>query len=326
MLIAYVPVGGVLKDHVVSAPEQVPEAALWLDLVQPEPGEDHLVETVVGVEIPTREEMREIEPTSRLRATSGARYMTLSVLVDLGGVSTALTPVTFILAKGRLITVRYSKPNFISKFASGARKLDCARPTAEGLLLDLLDTIIDRAADVLEDCGTDIERLSQHVFDRKAGNSGTNNSYRAILSRLGHQEGLTSSVRESLSSLSRMIAFLGVETEEVPALAREHRARLKSMTRDVVGLADYATFLANKLQFLLDGTIGMVSLEQNNIIKIFAVLSVVLMPPTLIASVYGMNFEHMPELHTAHGYPIALAAMLISAITPYLFFKWRGWL
>lgn len=325
MLVAYVAQDGVLKAQIVGPHDAAPSDAVWLDLVSPVDHEDDRVEAAVGVEIPTREEMQEIEPSSRLYVQGSARYMTLSVLCGALTDAPSVTPVTFILANGKLVTVRYAEPKAFGLLAQRMQKACPVRVTGEVLLFEFLDTIIDRTADVLEQGAVDIERLSKRVFEREQGGNA-NRQYRAILTQVGRKEGLTSYARESLSSLTRMLAFLGAELEDAPPISKEQRSALKSMTRDVGGLADYANFLANKLQFLLDGTIGMVSLEQNNIIKIFAVLSVVLMPPTLIASIYGMNFHHMPELDATIGYPLALLAMVISAITPYVFFKWRGWL
>ncbi|MEP9378894.1 magnesium transporter CorA family protein [Aquabacter sp. CN5-332] len=321
MLVAYVASQGNLCPRPVEHGADAPTDAVWLDLVLPEPDEDKAVERAVGVEVPTREEMRKIEPSSRLYVEDSARYMTLSVLCGGEGDTLFVTPVTFILANGKLVTVRYAEPR---PFATLAGRMERSCPlnvTGDTVLIDLLESIIDRTADILEQAGQDIERLSKRIFER----NGTRRDYRAIMSHVGRKEGLTSYAREALNSLSRMIAFLGTSGEAAP-IRSELKADLKSMARDVQGLSDYANFLANKLQFILDGTVGLVSLEQNNIIKIFAVLSVVFMPPTLIASIYGMNFEHIPELHFVEGYPIALVAMVISAIAPYLFFKWRGWL
>ncbi len=325
MLVAYVQNGGVLTAHPVSSDGTAPAGAVWMDLVTPESQEDQVVERAVGVEIPTREEMREIEASSRLYVENGARYMTLSVLCGGHTEAPAVTPLTFIMTATALVTVRYSDPR---AFGMVSERLQRACPqgiTGETVLMDLLDTLIDRIADVLEMSGASIERLSQRIFEPTAKGANANQLYRTILSQVGRKEGLTSYARESLSSLARLLAFLSTDGDGAP-LSAVSRDAIKSMTRDVTGLSDYAAFLANKLQFLLDATIGMVGLEQNNIIKIFAVLSVVLMPPTLIASIYGMNFQHMPELATQYGYPIALVAMVISGILPYLFFKWRRWL
>ncbi|HQS07362.1 MAG: magnesium transporter [Rhizobiales bacterium 24-66-13] len=324
MLVAYCLVDGALKAQTVPHDGEVPTDALWLDLVSPADHEDEQIERAVGVEIPTREEMRQIEPSSRLYVEGGAAYMTLSILCGADTEAPSVDPVTFILVKGKLVTVRYANPKPFTVLATRLNKL-CAQTTGGQIMMELLDTIVDRVSEVLERAGTDIERLSKRVFERDTEGGNRTQRYRAILTHIGRKEGLLSYARESLASLSRVLAFIGTEGDSKP-LGPDTKSQIKSMTRDVAGLSDYANFLGNKLQFLLDGTIGMVGLEQNNIIKIFAVLSVVLMPPTLIASIYGMNFQHMPELAETYGYPIALTAMVISSILPYLFFKWRRWL
>ncbi|TCT03323.1 magnesium transporter CorA family protein [Aquabacter spiritensis] len=322
MLVAYAFSGGSLRPVPLESGE-VPPAAIWIDLVSPTPSEDAAVERSVGVEVPTREEMRKIEPSSRLYVEDAARYMTLSVLcTDDDG--PRVTPVTFILVDGRLVTVRYADPRAFALLAGRLGKSCPAEVAGDVVLMELLETLVDKIAEALEGAGEDIELLSRRIFERDRVGS-RNRDYRAILTLIGRKEGLTSYVREALASVSRLVAFLGTTTEDVP-LRPAVKRELKSMARDVQGLSDYANFLGNKLQFMLDGTVGLVSLEQNNIIKIFAVLSVIFMPPTLIASIYGMNFEHMPELGIAVAYPIALVAMVVSAILPYVFFKWRGWL
>lgn len=322
MLTAYLASGGGLCPRVIAEGEAMPDGVVWLDLAMPTAAEEALVEAAVGVDVPTREDLRKIEPSDRLYAENGTRYMTLSVLCGGDGDAPYLSSVSFILSKGPLVTVRYCDPKPFSMLAARLQKMPPEGVGGDTVLVALLDSIVSRAADILEDAGQDIERLSKSIFERNR----TRRDYRAILTHVGRKEGLTSYVREALNSVSRLIAFLGMSTEEDLLLSKTLKSDLKSISRDVQGLSDYANFLGNKLQFMLDGTVGLVSLEQNNIIKIFAVLSVVFMPPTLIASIYGMNFEHIPELHVVWGYPVALIAMVCSAIAPYLFFKWRGWL
>src|SRR5690606_32966359 len=150
-------------------------------------------------------------------------------------------------------------------------------------------------------------------------------TYRYILKIIGRKGDLTSKIRESLVSIGRLVLFLANDAESMK-WQKEMRLQLKTMQRDVQSLSDHASYLGNKITFLLDAMIGLMSLEQNNVIKIFAVLSVVLMPPTVIASIYGMNFRNMPELDWTFGYPFALAIMLAAAVLPYLFFKWKRWL
>lgn len=324
MIVAYVVAEGSLRAIPVSAGD-VPAAAVWLDLVSPDEADDTRAEAFAGISVPTREEMGEIEQSSRLYTEGGARYMTASILCGADTENPTMVAVTFILTGGRLITVRYGEPRAFPTVAGRFAKGCPASLSGEALLIELLEAVVDRSADVLEQIGADVERISRRIFERDRDGENANRRYRAILSHIGRKEGLVSYARESLASLQRLLSFLGTEADGAE-VGKDAKSSIKSMGRDVSGLSDYAAFIGDKLQFLLDATIGMVSLEQNNIIKIFAVLSVVLMPPTLIASIYGMNFQHMPELAETYGYPLALVAMVVSGILPYLFFKWRRWL
>ena len=148
------------------------------------------------------------------------------------------------------------------------------------------------------------------------------------MGKVGEEGDFNSRMRESLVSIGRMVAFMqvvldqGRENKEM----RENRARVKIVQRDIVSLADHASFLSGKIGFLLDAVLGMITIQQNGIIKIFSVAAVVFLPPTLVASIYGMNFKFMPELDWLYGYPMAIGLMLMSAILPFLYFKQKGWL
>jgi magnesium transporter len=325
MLVAFVPRGNTLERVPVPEGTPVPAGAIWLDLYSPTQAEDRAVEAAFGVAVPTREEMAEIEPSSRLYIENNARVMTATLLFNSQTERPSITPVTFILAGNRLITVRYEEPK---PFAIVGAKLarNCpAGVTGEMIMIDLLDAIIDRAADVLERAAADVEVISRRIFERRGARDDPKQSYQAILRSIGRKGDLTSKIRESLVSIGRLVLFLANEAEGMK-LPRDQRALVKSMARDVASLTDHSTFLANKITFLLDATLGMVSLEQNNVIKIFSVVAVALMPPTLIASIYGMNFQVMPELHWTYGYPAALVLMLAAAVAPYMYFKWKKWL
>ncbi|TCK30710.1 magnesium transporter [Ancylobacter aquaticus] len=325
MITAYRIREGLLAPIPVQTVDDIPADAVWVDLFRPGDGEDRIIESALGISVPTREEMVEIEPSSRLRVENGARYMTGAIVCNSEGERPALAEISFILAGNRLTTVRYDEP---MPFRLVVAKLDRACPPGtrgERLLLILLDTIIDRAADIIERLAADIDTDSQQIFAGEAERSGDSRRFRTILKLLGRRGDLASKVRESLVSMGRLVTFLSTEGE-AQRFDKDQRALLKSMQRDVASLTDHVSYLGNKITFLLDATLGMVSIEQNNIIKIFAVLSVVFMPPTLIASVYGMNFQNMPELDERWGYPLALIAMLAAAIGPYLFFKWKRWL
>ncbi len=305
---------------------EIPEAAIWLDLINPSIEEDKLVEQLVGVAVPTREEMQEIEISSRLYVENGARYMTATLMSQSDTPSPTTTPVSFIIAGQRLVTVRYDEPR---PFAMTRHKLGrfCpANVTGQGVMMDLLDAVIDRAADILERVGAEVDQVSRKVFDQRRSRGGSSRVYQGILFTLGRKGDLCSKVRESLVSIGRLVLFLANE-DEGTRWSKEMRAQLKTMQRDVQSLSDHATYLTNNITFLLDAMLGLVSIEQNNIIKLFSVVAVVLMPPTLV----GVDLRHelqafMPELKSVYGYPIALIAMVVSAIVPYMFFKWKKWL
>jgi magnesium transporter len=235
------------------------------------------------------------------------------------------TAVTFILSGHRLVTVRYDEPR---PFMLVGNKLARSAPThctGETVLLDLLDAIIDRTADILERIGLEVDRVSHDIFEPEGSAAEQALSYKDILKAIGGKGDLTSKVRESLVSIGRLLLFLANEAEGM-RWNKDVRLQLQAMQRDVLSLSDHATYLSNKITFLLDAMLGVVQIEQNNVIKIFSVAAVVLMPPTLIASLYGMNFRHMPELEWRFGYPLAIGLMLIAAVLPYYFFKWRRWL
>jgi magnesium transporter len=292
-------------------------------MVTPSVQEDRTVEQLIGIAVPTREEMQEIEVSSRLYVENGARYMTATLMCQSDTVTPKTTAVTFILAGHRLVTVRYDDPR---PFAIVEHKLGRSCPskiTGEDVLMDLLDAVIDRSADILERIGGEVDQVSHSIFEPEQ--EAQQPSYNDILKALGRKGDLTSKVRESQVSVGRLLLFLANEADNMK-WPKDRRAQLQSMLRDVGSLSDHATYLTNKITFLLDAMLGVVNIQQNNIIKIFSVAAVVLMPPTLVASIYGMNFRHMPELDWIGGYPFALILMLFAAALPYLYFKWRKWL
>jgi magnesium transporter len=320
----YVPHGSSLERRVVVSGEEVPDNAIWFDLVNPAPGEDKLIEGRLGIAVPTREEMLEIEVSSRLYTEHHARFMTATLMCNSDTVVPKTTAVTFILAKHCLVTVRYDEPR---PFLLVGNKLTRTCPqsaTGETVLMELLDAVIDREADLLERIGLDVDQVSHDIFD-PGSRGAAGNTYIDTLKVIGSKGDLTSKVRESLVSLGRLLLFLANEAEGM-RWSKDVRLQLQAMQRDVLSLSDHATYLANKITFLLDALLGVVTLEQNNVIKIFSIAAVVLLPPTLVATVYGMNFKGMPELEWQYGYPMALMLMLIAAVVPYYVFKWKKWL
>ncbi len=324
MLFAYRLRGTSLERNTVEPGQPAPEGAVWFDLVSPTTIEEKTLEQALGIAIPTREEMQEIEISSRLYRENGARYMTASLLCRSDTPNPIISPVTFILSAGRLLTVRYEEPRPFTIIAHKLSRMCPVGIKGEMILMQLLDAIIDRAADILEKISAEVDRVARDIFEPN-GASPSRTPYKTVLISIGRQGDLTSKARESLVSIGRLVLFLANEAEDL-RWAKDERAQLKTMQRDVQSLSDHATYLSNKITFLLDAMLGVVGLQQNNIIKIFSVVAVVLMPPTLVASIYGMNFRHMPELDWTLGYPIALGLMVLAAVLPYMFFKWKRWL
>ena len=325
MLWVYVPRGKSLDRVAVASEQDVPETSVWFDLVNPNLQEDKTVEHRVGIAVPTREEMQEIEVTSRLYVENGARYMTATLMCQSDTDAPKTTPVTFILSGHRLITVRYDEPRPFQMVGNKLARICSPAVSGESILMDLLDAVIDRTADILERVGVEVDQVSHDIFEPEEERADRTRSYNQILRAIGRKGDLASKVRESLVSIGRLLLYLANEADSM-RWAKEPRAQLRGMQRDVHSLSDHAAYLSNKIQFLLDAMLGVVTIEQNNVIKIFSVAAVVLMPPTLIASIYGMNFKHMPELDWPFAYPLALVLMVGAAVLPYYFFKWKKWL
>ncbi|MGL4324590.1 MAG: magnesium transporter CorA family protein [Beijerinckiaceae bacterium] len=314
-----------LTLHVLREGEPLPADAVWIDMLSPTREEDGVVETHLAISIPTREEMADIEPSEIIYAEPNARYMTARILCSSDTDTPTLADVTFILTEKTLVTVRYDEPRSFSLFASRALKPGGAGHQPEAVLDGIIETIIDRAAEILANAGRNIERLSRTVFERHSKSGPRGKSLRAVIRNLGSKGDIISNVRESMASVERVLLFLSANMQR-PQKNGGFQAEWRTAIRDVQSIEQHATFLTNKIQFLLDATLGLVTLEQNDIIKLFSVMAVVLMPPTLIASIYGMNFKHMPELEWTYGYPMALAMMIVAAIVPFLFFRWKRWL
>jgi magnesium transporter len=326
MLSVYVPSETSLKKLPAVDLAALPESAIWIDLVKPTAEEDHAVERLAGIAVPTREDMQEIEISSRLYIENGARYMTATLMCSSDSENPRTTAVTFILASHRLVTVRYELPKPFMLVENKLARYCAPAITGEMVLMELIDAVIDRNADILERAGGDMDAISHDIFEpHGAAQTGHARRYSDILIAIGRKGDLTSKVRESLVSIGRVVTFVAGAVEGTK-WSKEMREQLKTMQRDVVSLTDHASYLSNKITFVLDAMLGVVNLEQNNIIKLFSVMAVVLMPPTLIASIYGMNFKLMPELEWQHGYPFALVMMVLAAVLPYMFFKWKKWL
>jgi len=290
---------------------------IWIDLLRPTREEELAVETALGLELPTRDEMEALEPSTRLYQEDGATFMTATLLAHSSAPKPHATPVTFVLGKGLLVTVRYEKLRAFEVFGERARAGEAQ--SAVSALFGLLDAVVERLAEVLAGAGEAVEAASLSIFQRpQSGN------FRPLLTDLAHAQSITALTRNSLVSLARLLSFaaLAAEISSDP----ECRAHLESLRHDAQSLTEHASYQSSHVSFLLDAALGLINIEQNGIIKFFSVVAVVFLPPTLVASIYGMNFDRMPELHWPLGYPFALVLMVASAVLPILWFKRRGWL
>ncbi|ULR43339.1 magnesium transporter CorA family protein [Rhizobium sp. K102] len=308
----------------LSQPASFPEDVVWIDMVEPSREEELYVEKVLGIEVPTREDLKDIEPSARLYIENDAVFMTASLVWKAETDAPTLTDVAFILAGNRLVTIRYAHPKSFALFIAALHRLPENWRSGAALLAKLLETIVDRTAEILETSVSRIDILSTHVFGRAKKVRKPSNYLEQKLRDIAGHHRMISKLRDSLGSLSRLLTFF----HTIPAIQQDHEAKelCRTISRDIQSLSEHASFVAANITFLLDASLGLINIEQNSIIKIFSIASVVFLPPTLVASVYGMNFQVMPELAWTAGYPFSLALMVISAVIPFFFFRWKGWL
>lgn len=317
---------GIERTTQVDAAEQHLDSVFWIDLLTPEPAEIKFVERLCGLEMPTYDEMREIEATSRLYTEDGARFMTTTVLSRVDTESPSLSEITFVLMGAKIITIRHSDSYSFRVFSH--QLLRQKQISRDQVFTGLLETIVDRQADVLERFGAELDRLSKNIFRRDEPESKTSkrvpvsSALRLTLQDLGRVGDLLTRQRDCLVNLLRLLTYASNE-EALDDTNSTLYIKLRPLSRDVTSLSEYANFLSSNVNFMLDAVLGLINIEQNEIVKIFTVAAVVFMPPTLIASIYGMNFAHMPGLENEYGYYISLVVMLVSIILPLVYFRSR---
>lgn len=322
MLTCHVQQDGCL--HPVPADEGLDSPQLvWIDLHSPAEEERRLVEVRTGLAIPTLADMQEIEVSSRLYSEDGALFMTAPLVAQVEAGDPVSAPVTFIVAPRVFVTLRHTEPKAFRLFAQQAQRTSLPDLRPHGLFLGLLEAIVDRFADVLELISADADRISSEVF--LADGLPDERPLEMLLKATGRCGELTSKLRESIAACIRLLTWFSHPQQGI--IQNEGlRDRIRTLGRDLASLGDYTNFQTSKIQFLLDATLGRINIEQTKIIKIFSVAAAAFLPPTLIASIYGMNFHHMPELDWPLGYPLAIAAMVLSAVLPLWYFKRKGWL
>ena len=320
MITVYDAVGGKL----VARPQigNLSNGGVWIDLLNPAEDEDKTIEQAIGIEVPTRSEMREIEASNRFYTENGAYYMTSIILHNSSQDVPMTSVITFILTGSRLVTVRYADPRAFPLYVARAGKGDPACASGPGIMIGLIEMLIEREADLIERVQDQVERMAPIVFGQ---NGSRDRRLDVLLKTVGKEGDITARAQESAMSIHRLLLYFANAVRERKDDKRI-MTRIESANHDITSLMESLRFLSARTSFLLDATLGMISTEQNQIIKLFSVMAVMLMPPTLVASIYGMNFKYMPELAETWGYPLALGLMFVSGLVPFVYFRKKGWL
>ena len=315
---------GATPRRAVTAGECPGLAAVWLDLLDPSEEERAATAALAGLRVPAQAEIVEIERSSRLRVEGEALYLSMPVTAPAGDGGRVLASLGFVLSPRHLLTLRTSALPVFDLYAD-ALAAGPARTSGE-VFVGLLEAIVDRLADVLEQAAADLATLSRRVFHTDAAPRTHRDEdlvLRATLRRIGLAGDLVSNLRDSLLGIGRIVPYVA---DTANWLAENLKPRLKTLAQDIASLSEYDTRLSDKVQFLLDATLGFLNIEQNNGIKVLTVVSVVGIPPTLIASIYGMNFKGMPELGWTWGYPYGLTMIGLSIVVPLIWFRMKRWL
>ncbi len=297
------------------------EGAIWYDILHPKDSEKKLLEEKLKCHFPSKKKMRKFSPSNRFYKREHALFMTASIVSN-ADTDPKLVPITFILNSKYFLTMRDAELNTLHQFKKSIMEEEAELETPVQLFLNLLETIVGRIAELAEKMSGEIDLISKEAFrsDVKSRAKLLNET----LTKLGKKGDLAAKVQESLQTLERLAHFLNFQMSM--SKTEKPMEETQILQQDMHSIAEHLTFLAHKINFLLDATLGYISIEQNGITKTFTTITAVFFPPTLIATIYGMNFHNMPELKWEYGYPIALLTILISAIFPFLYFKRKGWL
>ena len=293
------------------------DSAIWIDLIDPSSEEHEILHQGLGQNLASYLELEDLEASARFFEDEDGLHLHSFFYCQDEDDYADISTVAFTLRDGRLFTLRDRElPAFrLYRMRSRIQKLEACN--AYELLLDLFETKIEQLADVIETIYADLEQLSRVILDGKQGEA-----FDQALSTLTEQEDASSKVRLCLMDTQRALSFL-VRKTRLPASQLE---QAREVLRDIESLQPHNESLFQKVNFLMQAAMGFINIEQNRIIKIFSVVSVIFLPPTLVASNYGMNFKEMPELGFEFGYPMALGLMLLAAFAPYIYFKRKGWL
>ena len=278
----------------------------------------------LGFILPSLAEMEEIELSNRLYREDLLDYMTAMLPGEVAGGGRQSMPVTFVLSDRQLVTVRHHSPKPFLTFPTRAERSTLGCMTADRLFLGLVEEIVARLADILEGSGRTLDATTSGVFDPRAAGAASDD-LQSALQAVGREAETMARVRLGLLTIERMLAFFTALIEDRPE-SKRLRPVARAQMRDVQALEVHADFLGSRVSLAVDTTLGMINLQQNNTVRILSIIAALFLPPTLIASIYGMNFANMPELQATWGYPYALLLMGVTTLGTYLFLRWKRWL
>jgi len=309
-----------------------PAGAIWFDLQDPTPEEYAQVTRETGLALPRHEDLTEIENSARLSADGPVLTLSMPIVTRVEEMLRS-SACGFVLSPDRLVTLRFAPSKVFEGFAGQPHETGTPGEAQSAFIFaGLLEAIVDRQADVLEKLRAELDELSHQVFHHRLGSKGRNGKPRrrnaeaelqAILVTLGRDYDTISFLRDAQLGVARIAPYVEGAALWVP---KSVVGRLKSVHKDVSSLNEFSTHLTDKVQFLLDATLGLINIAQNSLIKVLTIVSIVGIPPTLIAGIYGMNFKDIPELSWSFGYAYAWALMILSSVLPLLWFRKKGWL
>jgi magnesium transporter len=292
---------------------------VWVDLRDPSDDERAWVKSIYGVTLPDEDEVKDIEASARYyEAENGDLHLRTDFLLEEDDGPSRVITVAFILAKDILFSVHNDDLPVFRLVRMRARSRPGSINDYKDVLLDLYATDAEYSADALEGIYQSLEDVSRRVLQKEF----TDQDAAGALNSIAQEEDLNGRIRRNMMDTRRAVSFL----MRGRLLNSDQFEEARQILRDIESLDGHTAFLFDKINFLMDATVGFININQNKIIKIFSVASVAFLPPTLIASIYGMNFRLMPELDWAAGYPFSIGLMLFSAITPFWYFRRRGWL
>jgi magnesium transporter len=296
----------------------------WVDLLDPTDAERTAFATAFGLGVPSNDALGEIEATSRLRVENGALYMTAPMIFAAGDEPWLPTPTGFVLSKQVLLTLRFAKSASFDTVAKECGAIENLEPAAA--FVNLLEALVDHLADLLEAAGRDLDDASHVIFSKDSAKKLSKETamLRQLMLRTGRTSERMARIHYTLVCLDRMAKFTVDRARDW--LAQDHAARLQSVSSDIASLVQFSEGLVSRVQLLQDAATGIINIDQNEVMKVLTIASVVGIPPVLVAGIYGMNFKNIHEYDWAWGYQYGLALIVITALLPLIWFKWKDWI